>query len=136
MTPQDIKNVMLNLGVAGLGNYTRPDGSTTPALWLGFEPPTTYKVSGIECIITEDNIGVSVPLGSPLSRRWEGSYTVNLVNHSAPPAVFRAFKRAALGALAPLFYRVETESLPGTNLTLEEFRVTCPFFSQSSPNIS
>lgn len=46
---QDLINKVKALG--GLGTYTRPNGTTTPALFVGDEPDKIYPVTGIEVII-------------------------------------------------------------------------------------
>lgn len=58
-----------------LGNYTLPDGSTSPALWVRGQQqvPKDWTISGIECVIDEVPEIANQPTMSQavfLSTRW------------------------------------------------------------------
>jgi len=58
-----------------LGNYTLPDGSTSPALWVRGQQqvPKDWTISGIECVIDEVPEIANQPTLSQavfLSTRW------------------------------------------------------------------
>lgn len=47
MTNATLRTTLASLLTNQLGTYTRPNGSTTPAIWVG-DPPSDWIASGVE----------------------------------------------------------------------------------------
>lgn len=47
MTNAELRAALAALLTTQLGTYTRPSGSTTPAIWVG-DPPSDWVASGVE----------------------------------------------------------------------------------------
>ena len=87
MTPAQLRARLATLLSGLLGLYTRPNGSTTPALWVG-DPPSDYKVSGLE-VIVEPLAGLSLsPVHQGVGIGLE--YRVTLIPRSAANALAAA----------------------------------------------
>lgn len=129
---EKIREIISNL--PPVGTYTRPDQSVVPAVWYGAEPPSEYKVKGIEIIVTEGDYGYTIPVGSPGSRLRTSKMEVTLVNHdrgSAFNANFKKFQLELVEKMRVNYPSIEIESMPGTNNILEQFTVRATVIEQT-----
>lgn len=119
-----IRGIIINLPPVGF--YTRPDSVEVPAVWYGAEPPTTYKVKGIEILVDETDFSYSIPVGSPTSRLKTSSVEVTMVQHdrgSTHNTTFKNIQQILVDEMIKKYSQLEIESTPGTNNLLEQFIV-------------
>jgi hypothetical protein len=113
----EIKNQIITKIPSSIGKYTRQDGSKVPAIWIGDEPPISYKVEGVEVIIKEAEED-STPM---MGRRCTITRTVEVVvvQHNKTDDL-SIIKQQLYHILIPLYWNVELLVQPGTNTTLAQ----------------
>lgn len=100
MTAAQLRAALAALLASHLGVFTRPNGATLPAIWVG-EPPADWKPSGLECNIALDPAFDNTPLQNREHNLAE-TYRVRLISHdgsalaSAVRAVARRFSGCAV----------------------------------------
>lgn len=125
-TVKDVRSLVTTLVGDQLGVYTRPDGTTTPAIYVVGRQmvPSNWQVTGIECSIQEAPLTRTQPaVGSIyMTRTW----VVTFVNYS---------HAATLYPIQEKFMRsfptwVQATYLPPTDETYEQLtlRISDPVF--------
>ena len=125
-TAKDVRTAVTTLVGDLLGTYTRPDSTTTPAIYVVGRQmvPSNWRVTGIECSIQEMPTTQNQPaVGSIyLTRTWVVTF-VNYSHSTSLYPVLEKFERAFPGW-------VQSTYLPPTDETWERLtlRISDPVF--------
>lgn len=125
-TAKDIRSIVTSLVDSELGTYTRPDGTTTKALYVvgRYQVPANWRVTGVECSIQEAPLLRSQPsVGTiRMTRTWVLTF-VNYSHDSTLYSIQEKFERTF-----PTW--VQATYLPPTDESYEQLtlRISDPVF--------